>query len=165
MAALPARRQNFTEKNEIAALWCAAQRKARHFAWDGAIRVLSAIVPDHAGEFLLPEPLEKLRKADISRLLKVAGEPRVGPCVGSVGKFVCIGLNYSDHAKEAGMPVPVEPVVFMKPSSSICSPNDDVVLPRGSTNGDWEVELGVSLVNRGSMSKKPMRCRMSLVTV
>ena len=121
MAALPARRQNFTEKNEIAALWCPAQRKARHFAWDGAIRDLSAIVSDHAGEFLLPEPLEKLRKADRSRSPKVAGEPRVGPCVGSVGKFVCIGLNYSDHAKEAGMPVPVEPLVFMKPTSSILS--------------------------------------------
>ena len=71
---------------------------------DGAIRDLSAIVPDHASKFLLPEPLEKLRKADISRLPKVAGEPRVGPCVGSVGKFVCIGLNYSDHAKEPGCP-------------------------------------------------------------
>jgi 2-keto-4-pentenoate hydratase/2-oxohepta-3-ene-1,7-dioic acid hydratase in catechol pathway len=110
---------------------------------DGGIRDLSAIVPDHAREFLLPESLEKLRKADITRLPKVTGEPRIGPCVGSVGKFVCIGLNYSDHAKEAGMPVPVEPVVFMKATSSICGPNDDVVLPRGSTKGDWEVELGV----------------------
>jgi 2-keto-4-pentenoate hydratase/2-oxohepta-3-ene-1,7-dioic acid hydratase in catechol pathway len=154
MAALPARRQNFTEKDEIAALWCAAQRKARHFAWDGAIRDLSAIVPDHAGEFLLPEPLEKLRQADISRLPKVAGEPPVGPCVGSVGKFVCIGLNYSDHAKEAGMPVPVEPVVFMKPTSSICGPNDDVVLPRGSTKGDWEVELGVVVGKPGKYVKE-----------
>jgi 2,4-diketo-3-deoxy-L-fuconate hydrolase len=115
---------------------------------------LSAIVPDHAGEFLLPEPLEKLRKADISRLPKVAGEPRVGPCVGSVGKFVCIGLNYSDHAKEAGIPVPVEPVVFMKPTSSICGPNDDVVLPRGSTKGDWEVELGVVVGKPGKYVKE-----------
>jgi 2,4-diketo-3-deoxy-L-fuconate hydrolase len=119
-------------------------KKSRAFCMRMALfRDLSAIVPDHASKFLLPEPLEKLRKADISRLPKVAGEPRVGPCVGSVGKFVCIGLNYSDHAKEAGMPVPVEPVVFMKPTSSICGPNDDVVLPRGSTKGDWEVELGV----------------------
>jgi len=121
---------------------------------DGAIRDLSAIVPDHAGEFLLPGPLEKLRKADISRLPKVAGEPRVGPCAGSVGKFVCIGLNYSDHAKEAGMPVPVEPVVFMKPTSSICGPNDDVVLPRGSTKGDWEVELGVFVGKPGKYVKE-----------
>lgn len=110
---------------------------------DGAIRDLSAVVPDHAGEFLLPESLDKLRKVDLSSLPKVTGDPRIGPCVGRVGKFVCIGLNYSDHAKESGMPVPAEPVVFMKATSSISGPNDDVVLPRGSTKSDWEVELGV----------------------
>jgi 2-keto-4-pentenoate hydratase/2-oxohepta-3-ene-1,7-dioic acid hydratase in catechol pathway len=110
---------------------------------DGRIRDLSGIVPDHGGRSLLPESLEELRNVDVSLLPKVAGEPRIGPCVGNAGKFVCIGLNYSDHAKEAGMPVPVEPVVFMKATSSISGPNDDVVLPRGSTKGDWEVELGV----------------------
>lgn len=110
---------------------------------DGTIRDLSAVVPDHAGKTLLPESLDKLRKVNISSLPKVAGDNRIGPCVGSVGKFVCIGLNYSDHAKEAGLPVPVEPVVFMKATSSISGPNDNVVLPRGSAKSDWEVELGV----------------------
>jgi 2-keto-4-pentenoate hydratase/2-oxohepta-3-ene-1,7-dioic acid hydratase in catechol pathway len=112
-------------------------------AADGEIRDLSAIIPDLAGEALLPESIEKLGNADISRLPIVQGRPRMGPCVGSVGKFVCIGLNYSDHAAEAGMAMPAEPVIFMKATSSICGPNDDVVIPRGSTKMDWEVELGV----------------------
>jgi 2-keto-4-pentenoate hydratase/2-oxohepta-3-ene-1,7-dioic acid hydratase in catechol pathway len=110
---------------------------------DGKIRDLSGIIPDLAGESLLPESMEKLRNNDISLLPKVAGQPRIGPCVGSVGKFVCIGLNYSDHAAEAGMAVPAEPVIFMKATSSICGPNDNVVVPRGSKKTDWEVELGV----------------------
>jgi len=119
------------------------QEKPGILAPDGEIRDLSAIIPDIAGEALLPGPMEKLRNADISRLSVVQGRPRMGPCVGSVGKFVCIGLNYSDHAKESGMTLPVEPVIFMKATSSICGPDDDVVMPRGSTKMDWEVELGV----------------------
>src|ERR1035438_6781388 len=95
-------------------------------AADGEFRDLSAIIPDLAGEALLSESMEKLRNADISHLPIVAGRPRIGPCVGSVGKFICIGLNYSDHAKEAGMALPVEPVIFMKATSSICGPDDDV---------------------------------------
>jgi len=119
------------------------QEKPGILAPDGEIRDLSAIIPDIAGEALLPGSMEKLRNTDISRLSVVQGRPRMGPCVGSVGKFVCIGLNYSDHAKESGMTLPVEPVIFMKATSSICGPDDDVVMPRGSTKMDWEVELGV----------------------
>jgi 2-keto-4-pentenoate hydratase/2-oxohepta-3-ene-1,7-dioic acid hydratase in catechol pathway len=109
----------------------------------GEIRDLSGIIPDLAGESLLPASIEKVRNTDIARLPKVAGRPRIGPCVGGVGKFICIGLNYSDHAAESGMAVPVEPVVFMKATSSICGPDDTVVIPRGSKKTDWEVELGV----------------------
>jgi len=110
---------------------------------DGEVRDLSGIIPGLAGEALLPESIEKLRKVEVSRLPIVRGPVRMGPCVGGVGKFVCIGLNYSDHAKESGMALPVEPIVFMKATSSICGPDDDVVIPRGSTKTDWEVELGV----------------------
>jgi 2-keto-4-pentenoate hydratase/2-oxohepta-3-ene-1,7-dioic acid hydratase in catechol pathway len=110
---------------------------------EGEICDLSGIIPDLAGPSLLPESIEKLRHTDISRLPRVAGRPRIGPCVGGVGKFICIGLNYSDHAAESGMAVPAEPVVFMKATSSICGPDDGVVIPRGSKKTDWEVELGV----------------------
>jgi 2-keto-4-pentenoate hydratase/2-oxohepta-3-ene-1,7-dioic acid hydratase in catechol pathway len=109
----------------------------------GAIRDLSGVVPDIAGEVLLPESIAKLRKLDPASLPRVTGTPRVGPCVGRVGKFVCIGLNYSDHAAESGMPVPKEPIVFMKATSCIVGPNDNIELPRGSLKTDWEVELGV----------------------
>ena len=114
---------------------------------DGEIRDLSGIISDLAGESLLPDSLKKLRSLDVSLLPRVAGRPRIGPCVGSVGKFICIGLNYSDHAAEAGMAVPSEPIVFMKATSSICGPNDEVVIPRGSKKTDWEVELGVVIGN------------------
>jgi 2,4-diketo-3-deoxy-L-fuconate hydrolase len=110
---------------------------------DGMLRDLSGVVSDIAGEFLLPESLEKLRKLSLKDLPLVGGTPRIGACVGGVGKFVCIGLNYSDHAAESGMAVPVEPVVFMKATSAICGPYDDVMIPRGSEKTDWEVELGV----------------------
>ncbi|MGA2357083.1 MAG: fumarylacetoacetate hydrolase family protein [Terriglobales bacterium] len=116
---------------------------------DGQIRDLSEVIPDLAGESLLPESIAKLRRTDVSRLPNVTGQPRLGPCVGNVGKFVCIGLNYSDHAKEAGMPIPIEPVIFMKATSSICGPDDEVVIPRGSTKMDWEVELGVVIGKPG----------------
>jgi 2-keto-4-pentenoate hydratase/2-oxohepta-3-ene-1,7-dioic acid hydratase in catechol pathway len=110
---------------------------------DGVIRDLSGFVNDISRGTLLPESIERLRGIAPDTLPRVAGTPRIGPCVGSVGKFICIGLNYSDHAAESGMPVPKEPIVFMKATSSIIGPNDDVVLPRGSEKSDWEVELGV----------------------
>jgi 2-keto-4-pentenoate hydratase/2-oxohepta-3-ene-1,7-dioic acid hydratase in catechol pathway len=109
----------------------------------GAIRDLSRVVPDLAGEVLLPGTIDRLRAVDPQTLPLVEGKPRIGPCVGRVGKFVCIGLNYSDHAAESGMPVPAEPIIFMKATSCVNGPNDDIVLPRGSEKTDWEVELGV----------------------
>lgn len=110
---------------------------------EGQIRDLSAKVNDIAGDVLSPPSLESLKHLDLANLPLVKNDPRLGPCVGQVGKFVCIGLNYSDHAAEAGMRVPNEPVIFMKATSCISGPNDDVVIPRGSTKMDWEVELGV----------------------
>jgi 2-keto-4-pentenoate hydratase/2-oxohepta-3-ene-1,7-dioic acid hydratase in catechol pathway len=110
---------------------------------DGALRDLSGVVSDIAGAALLPESLARLHAINPKELPLVAGTPRIGACVGNVGKFVCIGLNYSDHAAESGMAVPTEPVVFMKATSAICGPHDDVVIPRASEKTDWEVELGV----------------------
>jgi 2-keto-4-pentenoate hydratase/2-oxohepta-3-ene-1,7-dioic acid hydratase in catechol pathway len=110
---------------------------------EGGLRDLSGIVGDIIGATLLPESLERLRKIDPKDLPLVVGSPRIGACVGGVGKFICIGLNYSDHAAESGMAVPAEPVVFMKATSAICGPYDDVMIPRGSGKTDWEVELGV----------------------
>jgi len=110
---------------------------------DGTIRDLSGVVPDLAGSALLPDSIARLRQFDLGILPPVNGAQRLGPCVAGVGKFICVGLNYSDHAAESNMPVPAEPIIFMKATSSICGPNDDVVLPRGSQKSDWEVELGV----------------------
>ena len=109
----------------------------------GTIRDLSGLVDDISEENLLPENLEKLRNTDTSSLPEVNNEPRLGPCIGKIGKFICIGLNYSDHAEETGGTVPPEPIIFAKFNSAICGPNDDVVIPRNSTKTDWEVELGV----------------------
>jgi 2-keto-4-pentenoate hydratase/2-oxohepta-3-ene-1,7-dioic acid hydratase in catechol pathway len=109
----------------------------------GHIRDLSGVIPDLAGEALLPESFERLRALDTSSLPLVEGEVRLGPCVAGVGKFICIGLNYSDHAAESGMAVPAEPILFMKATSAICGPNDGIAIPRGSQKTDWEVELGV----------------------
>ena len=109
----------------------------------GGIRDLSGVVPDLAGDVLLPESLSRLRALDPATLPIVEGTPRIGPCVAGVGKFICVGLNYSDHAAESGMAVPVEPIIFMKATSAIVGPNDDLAIPRGSTKTDWEVELGV----------------------
>jgi 2-keto-4-pentenoate hydratase/2-oxohepta-3-ene-1,7-dioic acid hydratase in catechol pathway len=117
---------------------------------DGGIRDLRGEIADISGETLLPWSLDRLKKLDVNTLPRVSGNPRVGACVGRVGKFICIGLNYSDHAAEAGMKVPEEPVIFMKAASAICGPNDDVVIPRGSAKTDWEVELGVII---GSTAK------------
>jgi len=109
----------------------------------GALRDLSNIVGDIAGPFLLRESLEKLRQLRPADLPLVPAIPRLGPCVGTVGKFICIGLNYSDHAAESGMAIPSEPIVFMKATSAICGSNDNVVIPRAGEKTDWEVELGV----------------------
>ncbi len=110
---------------------------------DGSLRDLSAVVSDISGDALSKESLDRLRDIDPSTLPLVSGEPRLGPCVADTGKFICIGLNYARHARESGMEVPSEPVVFMKATSSIIGPNDDVEIPRGSEKTDWEVELGV----------------------
>ena len=109
----------------------------------GTIRDLSRLVDDISEENLLPENLENLRNADTSSLPEVKDEPRLGPCIGKIGKFICIGLNYSDHAEETGGTVPPEPIIFAKFNSAFCGPNDNVVIPRNSTKTDWEVELGV----------------------
>ncbi|MGN6123840.1 MAG: fumarylacetoacetate hydrolase family protein [Sphingomonas oligoaromativorans] len=110
---------------------------------DGRIRDLSAHVADIAGGVLTPEGLARRAAIDPASLPLVEGDVRFGPCVGQVGKFLCIGLNYSDHAAESGMTVPPEPVLFTKATSAIVGPNDDVAIPRGSVKTDWEVELGI----------------------
>jgi 2-keto-4-pentenoate hydratase/2-oxohepta-3-ene-1,7-dioic acid hydratase in catechol pathway len=109
----------------------------------GEIRDLSETIRDLSGDALLPESLDKLRHINVGTLREVTGEARLGPCVGGVGKFICIGLNYSDHAAESGMKMPVEPILFMKATSAVCGPNDNIIIPRGSKKTDWEVELGV----------------------
>src|SRR5687767_423430 len=109
----------------------------------GDIRDLSGVIPDLAGDVLLPESFKRLRQLDPASLPKVTGSPRLGPCVAGVGKFICVGLNYSDHAAESGMPLPSEPIIFMKATSSIVGPNDDLEIPKGSGKTDWKVELGV----------------------
>lgn len=109
----------------------------------GALRDLSAHIADLRGEHLSSESLARLAALDAASLPEVPGNPRLGPCVAGTGKFVCIGLNYSDHAAEAGMQAPSEPIVFMKATSAIVGPNDDVLIPRGSEKTDWEVELAI----------------------
>ena len=110
---------------------------------NGTIRDLAGVIADVGGDALLPESLAKLRQLDPKTLPAVDGNPRIGPCVAGVGKFLCVGLNYSDHAAESGMKVPPEPIIFMKATSSIVGPNDELEIPRGSEKTDWEVELGV----------------------
>jgi len=109
----------------------------------GRLRDLSALVPDITGATLSEASLQTLRAIEPATLPLVEITPRIGPCVGAVGKFICIGLNYADHAAESGAAVPKEPVVFMKATSAIIGPNDDVMIPRDSIKTDWEVELGV----------------------
>ncbi|MGH6747640.1 fumarylacetoacetate hydrolase family protein [Novosphingobium sp.] len=116
---------------------------------EGRIRDISQIVPDIAGDVLTPEGLAALRALDLASLPLAPEGARIGPCVGGVGKFVCIGLNYRDHARESGMAIPSEPVVFNKWTSAICGPDDDIVKPRGSDRMDWEVELGVVIGKGG----------------
>ncbi|WGF87059.1 fumarylacetoacetate hydrolase family protein [Marinivivus vitaminiproducens] len=121
----------------------AGQEKPGLLDADGAIRDLSGVVPDIAGDALTQGGLAKLGAVDPASLPVVDGDPRLGPCVGSIGKFICIGLNFADHAAESGLTVPPEPVMFMKPTSAVVGPNDEVRIPRGSKKTDWEVELGV----------------------
>ena len=110
---------------------------------DGSIRDLSSVVNDIDGETLSPRSIEQLSGIEPESLPTVAGEPRLGTCVGNISKLVCIGLNYSDHAKESGMAIPTEPIVFTKAISAISGPNDNIELIRGSEKTDWEVELGI----------------------
>src|ERR1700735_641960 len=108
----------------------------------GRLRDLSGVIADLGPSELAPASLERLKKLDTETLPQVAGSPRIGACVAKVPKLVCVGLNYRDHADETKNPYPKEPVLFMKAISSISGPNDDVVLPKGSQKGSWEVELG-----------------------
>lgn len=110
---------------------------------EGTIRDLSGVVDDIAGATLLPAEIERLKALDTSTLNAVPADSRLGACVGGIGKFLCIGLNYSDHAAETGAKVPKEPILFGKATSAIVGPNDDVIIPRNSVKTDWEVELGV----------------------
>ena len=116
---------------------------------NGIIRDLSAHVTDLAGEYLDRRILEGLAALDAESLPEVPADTRIAPCVAGVGKFICIGLNYSDHAAETGAQVPPEPVIFNKWTSAICGPNDDVIIPRNSKKTDWEVELGVVIGKAG----------------
>jgi 2,4-diketo-3-deoxy-L-fuconate hydrolase len=119
----------------------------------GRVRDLTGLVDDIAGDVLTPEGLARLRAVDIETLPLVAGTPqqdlRLGACVGRIGKFICIGLNYADHAAETGAAIPAEPIVFNKWTSAIVGPDDDVEIPRGSVKTDWEVELGVVIGKPG----------------
>ncbi len=110
---------------------------------DGNLRDLSGHVTDIAGDVLLPDGLARLKALDVTSLPRVEGNPRLGPCVGGARKFICIGLNYSDHAAETGAAIPPEPIVFMKATSAIVGPNDAIEIPRNALKTDWEVELGV----------------------
>jgi 2-keto-4-pentenoate hydratase/2-oxohepta-3-ene-1,7-dioic acid hydratase in catechol pathway len=115
---------------------------------DGTIRDLSGLVGDIGGATLPDAGLERLRRIDPATLPAVDPGVRIGPCVAGVGKFICIGLNYSDHAAESGLKVPPEPILFMKATSAICGPNDPILIPRGSEKTDWEVELAVVIGTR-----------------
>ncbi|MCO5057427.1 MAG: fumarylacetoacetate hydrolase family protein [Rhizobiaceae bacterium] len=115
---------------------------------DGAIRDLSGVVADIGGAAISPEELARLAALDTGSLPLAPEGARLGPCVANTGKFICIGLNYADHAAESGMEVPPEPVIFMKATSAICGPNDPIIIPRGSEKTDWEVELAVIIGRR-----------------
>ena len=115
---------------------------------DGTIRDLSGVVPDIAGATLSDAGIHALQQIDAAALPVVDAATRLGPCVGGTGKFICIGLNYADHAAESGMKVPPEPIIFMKATSAICGPNDPIIIPRTSEKTDWEVELAVIIGTR-----------------
>jgi 2-keto-4-pentenoate hydratase/2-oxohepta-3-ene-1,7-dioic acid hydratase in catechol pathway len=114
----------------------------------GVARDLTGLVPDIGGAVLSDTGLAMLRGLDAAALPQVPADARLGPCVGGTGKFICIGLNYADHAAESGLKVPPEPVIFMKATSAICGPNDPIIIPRGSEKTDWEVELAVVIGTR-----------------
>jgi len=114
----------------------------------GELRDLSRQVKDITPDLLSPHGLEQLRSLDTAGLPAVEGTPRLGACLGNVGKLVCVGLNYTDHATETGSPIPKEPVLFMKATTAISGPNDEIVQPKGSTKLDWEVELGIVIGTR-----------------
>jgi 2-keto-4-pentenoate hydratase/2-oxohepta-3-ene-1,7-dioic acid hydratase in catechol pathway len=120
----------------------------------GRIRDLSRVVPDLTGDALSPAGLAKIKKTNVEKLPLVRSGVRVGPCVGEVGNFIAIGLNYADHAAEAGVPVPTEPIIFNKAPNCICGPNDDTMIPKGSSKLDWEVELGIVIGGRGRYLSK-----------
>jgi len=122
---------------------------------DGKIRDLSSVVRDIDGEALAPASLARLKALDPGTLPLVAGSPRLGPCIARVPKIVAIGLNYRMHAQEAGMPIPQEPIFFLKAISSICGPNDDTIIPKGSQKTDYEVELGIVIGSRASYVSEP----------
>ncbi len=132
----------------------AGQEKPGLLDADGKVRDLSGVIADIDGEALSPASIEKLKGIDVASLPVVTGDAqkdlRLGACVGKIGKFICIGLNYADHAAESGMDVPPEPVVFNKWTSAVIGPDDDVQIPRGSVKTDWEVELGVVIGKGGS---------------
>lgn len=115
---------------------------------DGVIRDLSAVIEDFNPDTISDATFTKIAALDPKNLPAVSGNPRIGACVAKPGKFICIGLNYSDHAAEAGMQVPPEPIIFFKATSAVCGPNDDVEIPRGSEKSDWEVELGIVIGKR-----------------
>jgi len=121
---------------------------------NGIIRDLSSIINDLNGQSIDDLTLERLRKINLKSLPAVSNNTRIGPCIGSVGKFLSIGLNYSDHAAETGLPIPEHPILFLKATSSIIGPNDTVYMPRGSTKSDWEVELGVIIGKKAKYVKE-----------
>ena len=121
---------------------------------NGIIRDISSIINDLNGQSIDDLTVEKLRKINLKSLPAVSNNTRIGPCIGSVGKFLSIGLNYSDHAAETGLPIPEHPILFLKATSSIVGPNDTVYMPRGSTKSDWEVELGVIIGKKAKYVKE-----------
>lgn len=121
---------------------------------DGRVRDLSDVIPDFAGEHLSSKNMRKLARLRPANLKLVRGTPRLGSCVGQPGNFIAIGLNYHDHANEAGMQIPKEPIIFNKAQNSISGPNDDIILPKGSVKGDWEIEIAIVIGTRGSYIKE-----------
>ena len=124
------------------------QEKPGIIANDQTIRDISSIVPDVNGSTLSSASLERLRELDLNKLPLVPTDQRIGPCVADIGKIMCIGLNYSDHAVESGLPAPDQPILFMKATSSLTGPFDEIIIPKGSEKTDWEIELGVVIGER-----------------
>ena len=127
----------------------AGQEKPSILDNSGIRRDLSSVVDDIASNTLLPENIEALCNLDLKHLPVISESERIGACVGNIGKFICIGLNYADHASETGVPIPKEPIVFNKWTSAICGPSDEIIKPRNSTKLDWEVELGIVIGKPG----------------